>query len=48
MMQNGRINPRKGPSLVRQTTQDLLRGGLTMLAREGRRDQGKGHLTRFL
>ena len=38
---------REGPSLVRRTTQDLLGGGLTRLAPEGRRDQGKGHLTRF-
>ena len=33
---------------VRRTTQDLLGGGLTRLARERRRDQGKGHLARFL
>ena len=38
----------EGPSLVRQATQDLLEGGLTRLAREGRRDQVKGHLARFL
>ena len=41
-------DPREGPSLVRRTTQDLLGSGLIMLAREGRRDQGKGHLARFL
>ena len=40
-------DPRDGTSLVRQTTQDLLSGSLTRLAREGRRDQGKGHLVRF-
>ena len=40
--------PSQGPGLVRRTTQDLLGGGLTRLAREGRRDQGKGHLARFL
>ena len=41
-------DPREGPSLARRTTQDLLGGALTRLAREGRRDQGKGHLARFL
>ena len=41
-------DPREGPSLARRTTQDFLRSGLTRLAREGRRDQGKGHLARFL
>ena len=46
---NGVISdPREGPSLARRTTQDLLGSGLTRLAREGRRDQGKGHLARFL
>ena len=35
-------------TLARRTTQDLLGGGLTRLAREGRRDKGKGHLARFL
>ena len=35
-------DPREGPSLTRRMMQDLLRGGLTRLAREGRRDQGKG------
>src|SRR3954467_11402353 len=34
-------------TLARWTTQDLLGGGLTRLAREGRKDQGKGHLARF-
>ena len=34
-------DPREGPSLARRTMQDLLRGGLTRLAREGRSDQGK-------
>ena len=41
-------DPREGPSLARRTMQDLLGGGLTRLAREGRRDQGRGHLARFL
>ena len=36
--------PSQGPGLVRRTTQDLLGGGLTRLAREGRRYQGKGYL----
>ena len=40
-------DPREGPSLARRTTQDLLGGGLTRLAREGRRDQGKANLMRF-
>ena len=40
-------DPREGPSLARQMAQDLLRGGLTRLAREERRDQGEGHLVRF-
>ena len=35
-------DPREGPSLVRQTTQDLLKGGLARLAREERTDQGEG------
>ena len=30
-------DPREGPSLVRRTTQDLLGGSLTRMAREGRR-----------
>ena len=33
---------REGPSLARRATQDLLGSGLTRLAHEGRRDQGKG------
>ena len=41
-------DPREGPSLARRTTQDLLGGSLTRPAREGRRDQGKGNLARFL
>src|SRR3954467_222873 len=41
-------DPHEGPSLARRTTQDLLGGSLTMMAREGRRDQGEGHLTRLL
>ena len=41
-------DPREGPSLARRTTQDLLGGGLTRLASEGRRDQDKGHLARLL
>ena len=40
-------DPREGPSLVRRATQDLLGSGLTRLAREGRRDQGKTNLARF-
>ena len=40
-------DPREGPSLTRWTTQDLLGSGLTRLAHEGRRDQGKAYLTRF-
>ena len=39
-------DPREGPSLARWMTQDLFGGGLTKLAREGWRDQGKGHLAR--
>ena len=34
--QRGIQDPRKGPSLVRWTTQDLLRSGLTRLPREER------------
>ena len=41
-------DPHEGPSLARRMAQDLLEGGLTRLAREGRRDQGKRHLARFL
>src|SRR4051812_43331011 len=41
-------DPRERPSLARQTMQDLLRDGLTKPAREGQRDQGEGHLARFL
>ena len=37
----------RGPSLVRRTTQDLLRSGLTRLAHEGQRVQGKANLARF-
>ena len=40
-------DPREGPSLVRRTTQDLLRSGLARQVREGRRDQGKTNLARF-
>ena len=40
-------DPREGPSLARRTMQDLLRGSLTRLACEERRDQGEGHLARF-
>ena len=40
-------DPREGPSLARQATQDLLRGSLSRLVREEQRDQGKGHLVRF-
>ena len=40
-------DPREGPSLVRRTTQDLLRSGLTRLAREGWRVQGWANLARF-
>ena len=40
-------DPREGPSLARRMTQDPLRGSLLTLAREERRDQGKGHLVRF-
>ena len=46
--QQGTQNPREGPSLARRTTQDLLGGGLTRMAREGWRDQGGGHLARSL
>ena len=35
-------------TLARRTTRDPLRSGLTRLAREGRRDQGKANLARFL
>ena len=45
--QQGIQDPREGPSLVRRTTQDLLRSGFTKLAREGRRVQGKANLARF-
>ena len=34
-------------TLARRATQDLLGRGLTRLAREGQRDQGKGYLARF-
>ena len=40
-------DPREEPSLARRTTQDLLGSGLTRLARERRRDQGKPILARF-
>ena len=40
-------DPCEGPSLARRMTQDLLGSVLTRLAREGRRDQGKGHLASF-
>ena len=40
-------DPREGPSLARRTTQHLLGSGLTRLAREGQRDQGKANLARF-
>src|SRR4051812_10897069 len=36
-------DPREGPSLARRAIQDLLRGSLTRLAREERRDQGEEH-----
>ena len=39
--------PSRGANLAKRMTQDLLGGGLTRPAREGRRDQGKGHLARF-
>ena len=40
--QRPRTAHREGPSLARRTTQGLHGSGLTRLAREGRRDQGKG------
>ena len=45
--QQGIQDPREGTSLARRTTQDLLGSGLTMLVREGRRDQGKANLAKF-
>ena len=40
-------HPREGPSLVGEMTRSFLRHGLTRLAREGQRDQGKANLARF-
>ena len=40
-------DPREGPSLARRMAQDPFGSGLTRLAREGLRDQGKANLARF-
>ena len=42
------LDPHEGPSLARRMMQDLLGGGLTRMAREGRRDPGKEHLVKLL
>ena len=42
----GNQDPREGPSLTRQTTQDLLRSGLARQAREEWRYQGGANLAR--
>ena len=41
------LHQQKLKTLTRRTTQDLLGGSLTRLAREGRRDQGEANLARI-